>query len=90
MFAHDGDANSDFEWREIQCANREAAEVEARRQQDREATDTVEWIYLRNKEREWVARRVPRKIDVTSKQSRWRRWFGVVADELHLEDLFLR
>lgn len=90
MSAGDGYANSNSDWREIRCANREAAEVEVHRRQEREDTDTVEWIYLRNKEREWVARRVPRKINVTSEPSGWRRWLGVVADQLHIEDLFLR
>lgn len=85
-----GNEHSNFDCREVRCTNRATAEAEAHRQQEREDTDTVEWIYLRNKEREWVARRVPRKINVTSKPPRWRRWLGVVADELHLEDLFLR
>lgn len=83
-------ADSNFDSREIRCANREIAEAEAHHQQERENADTAEWIYLRNKEREWVARRVPRKLDVSSKPSGWRRWLGIVADQLHLEDLFLR
>jgi hypothetical protein len=56
------DPASDFEWREIPCASGEEAEAEARRQQAREDPQEVEWIYLHNKEGQWVARRTPRNL----------------------------
>jgi len=47
--------------REIRCSSREAAEAESRRQQDREDDPDAEWIFLRDKDRNWVARRSPRE-----------------------------
>jgi len=49
----------EFEEREIVCDGEESAGLEVQR---RQATDDVsaEWIYLRNAEGVWVARRVPR------------------------------
>jgi hypothetical protein len=46
--------------RDIRCSNREAAEAEARRQQDCEEDSDTEWIFLRDQDRNWVARRTPR------------------------------
>lgn len=46
---------------DVRCASREAAEAEARHRQDREDNPDVEWIFLRDKDRNWVARRTPRE-----------------------------
>jgi hypothetical protein len=49
-----------FEWREIVCDDEETARREAERQQANDDAELAEWIYLRNAEGIWVARRVPR------------------------------
>ena len=56
--------NAGFDWREIVCPNERAARGEAKRQQEQDDTDEAEWIYLRNKAGEWVARRTPRHLEV--------------------------
>lgn len=45
---------------EVECADGEAAEAEAARRQAAEDDPEMEWIYLRNKQEVWVARRVRR------------------------------
>jgi hypothetical protein len=60
-------SNDEFEWREIRRSNREEAEAEARRQQELDDAAEVEWIYLRNKRGEWVARRTPRDAESYAK-----------------------
>ena len=60
--------NPDFDWREIVCANRRAAEAEAEKQQATEDPDEVEWVYLHKESTgEWVARRTPRHIESAPK-----------------------
>jgi len=56
------DPHQDFDWREIPCDTEAAAQAEAERQQALEAPEEVEWIYLRNKSKQWVARRTPRHL----------------------------
>jgi hypothetical protein len=53
----DGDV-SGVERREVVCASEDAAKAEAKRQQAAEVDARAEWIYLRNRAGEWVARRV--------------------------------
>lgn len=83
------DQSPPFEWREIPCASAEAARVEAVRQQELEDPDEVEWIYLRNKDQQWVARRTPRHLGPEPSSKR-KSILGALVDNLHLEDLFLR
>lgn len=81
--------DSVFDQREIPCANSEAARAEAERQQRLEPEpEQAEWIYLRNQDRQWVARRTLRN-PVPSRSFRRALLDGVVKN-LHLEDLFLR
>jgi hypothetical protein len=54
-----------FEWREIPCDSESAAKAEAEQQQQLEDPNEVEWIYLRNRNHEWVARRTPRNLTVS-------------------------
>lgn len=56
------DQRQQFDWREIPCDTEAAAEAEAQRQQALEDPEEVEWIYLRNKRKQWVARRTPRHL----------------------------
>jgi hypothetical protein len=51
-----------FVWTEIVCESGEAAESEAQRQKERDSPG-AEWIYLRNANGEWVARRTPRHFE---------------------------
>jgi hypothetical protein len=53
-------AETTVETREIVCASEEAARQESQRQQADEDDVRAEWIYLRNTEGVWVARRVAR------------------------------
>jgi hypothetical protein len=79
----------EFGVREIQCMNREAAQDEARRQQELDNADEAEWIYLRNKEGRWVARRIPRDIESYSKPTgRLATLRDAIIDNFHIEDLF--
>jgi len=55
---HDREACA-FGEREIACDSEESARLEAQRQQSADDA-TAEWIYLRNADGAWVARRVPR------------------------------
>jgi hypothetical protein len=48
---------------EIPCTDRRDAAAEAASQQQTERDPTMEWIYLRNIDAQWVARRVPRAGD---------------------------
>ena len=48
---------------EIQCADRSGAEAKAARRQRDETDPSMEWIYLRDSQQRWVARRVPRAGD---------------------------
>jgi len=48
------------ERREVVCEHEDAAKAEAERQMAAEVDARAEWIYLRNKAGEWVARRVDR------------------------------
>jgi hypothetical protein len=74
---------------EIPCLNREAAEAEAKRQQELQTTDEAEWIYLRNKDRQWVARRTSHNTQADpTPPSRWRTLREAIIDNLHIEDLF--
>lgn len=50
---------------EVECEDGEAAEAEASRRQADETDPEMEWIYLRNKQEVWVARRVRRDGGVT-------------------------
>jgi hypothetical protein len=53
------DARPSFDWAEIPCAGRRAAQAEAQRQQETDTADAV-WIYLQAGEtKRWVARRTP-------------------------------
>ena len=56
------DQGQQFDWREIRCDTETAAKAEAERQQALEDPGEVEWIYLRNKSKQWVARRTPRHL----------------------------
>lgn len=79
-----------FDVREIQCANREVAEATAQRQQELDNVDEAEWIYLRNKDGRWVARRTPRDIESYTKPTgRLAALRDALIDNLHIEDLFL-
>ena len=80
---------SSFDSREIPCADEQAAHAEADRQQALEDPEDVEWIYLRNKNQQWVARRTPRHLP-EEPQSTKKSVLGAVMDNLHLEDLFLK
>jgi len=84
----DGLLKDEFDWREIPCANREAAEAEARRQQELDDATEVEWIYLRNKNREWVARRTPVRMTSARPIGHWRALGAAALDNFHPEDLF--
>jgi len=55
-----GADSSTFDWRELACPDEQTAAAEARRQQQHEDPEAVEWIYLRNNAGHWVARRTPR------------------------------
>ena len=46
---------------DVRCASRGVAETEARHRQDRADNPDAEWIFLRDKDRNWVARRAPRE-----------------------------
>ncbi len=55
------DQPAPFEETEVTVASEAAAAAEARRRQLLETDpDTIEWIYLRNADGQWVARRVLR------------------------------
>ncbi len=54
-----------FDRREIACASGDAAKAEAERQQSLDTRD-AEWIYLRNANGQWVARRTPRDLQAPS------------------------
>ncbi len=57
-------AAAPFEPREIACEGREAARIEAERQEAIETEPTAEWIYLKpEQKREWIARRTLRNPD---------------------------
>ena len=75
-------SEDEFEWREIPCANREEAESEARRQQELDDATEVEWIYLRNKNGEWVARRTPVR-GTEKRRSRWAALGAAMIDSFH-------
>ena len=80
---------AEFDVREIQCTNREAAEAEAQRQQELDNADEAEWIYLRNKEGRWVARRTPRDIESYAKPTgRLAALREAIIADLHIENLF--
>jgi hypothetical protein len=53
-------AEQNFASREIPCSDCEAAAAEAQRQQLQDDDAVAEWIYLRNTQGRWVARRTPR------------------------------
>jgi hypothetical protein len=72
----------EVEWREIPCANREEAEAEAQRQQELDDATEVEWIYLRNKNSEWVARRTPLRM-TEKRRSRWAALGAAMIDSFH-------
>lgn len=79
----------EFDWREIRCVDRQTAEAEVRRQQELDDAGEAEWIYLRNKEGRWVARRTPRDIESYAKPTgRLTALREAVIDNLHIEDLF--
>ncbi len=82
-----GEGVSDFDWREIVCADEHGARVEAVRQQQLEDPEEVEWIYLRNQNQQWVARRTPRHMPEPPK-SRRSKLLDVVRENLHPENLF--
>lgn len=80
---------AEFDVREIQCTNREAAKAEAQRQQELDHASEAEWIYLRNKEGRWVARRTPCDIESYVKPTgRLAALREAIIDNLHIEDLF--
>jgi hypothetical protein len=80
---------AEFDVREIQCSNREVAKAEAQRQQELDNDDEAEWIYLRNKEGRWVARRTPRDIEDYAKPTgRLAALRDALIDNFHIEDLF--
>lgn len=54
-----GDSRSFVEL-EIECADEAAAQALAQHRQSVELDDSAEWIYLRNQQKKWVARRVSR------------------------------
>jgi hypothetical protein len=72
---------------EIACADENTAREQAAHQQAREEAGAMEWIYLRNRSGQWVARRVPKNPPPESeRKSRAKRvidalvnypnWFG--------------
>jgi len=81
-----GDQNLDFFWHEIPCVNEAAARAEAQRQQALEDPEEAEWIYLRNKNKEWVARRVPRHLPEKPRSFK-RKLMDVIIENLHPENL---
>jgi hypothetical protein len=62
----------DFDWLEVPCASGEDAQAEAARQQLLDDPDAAEWIYLRNKDHQWVARRTPRNLPLPKPTKRSR------------------
>lgn len=72
-------AEQNFASREIPCADREAAAAEAQRRQQHDDDAVAEWIYLRNTQRRWVARRTPRD---PAAQTPPRTFRGAVLDTL--------
>jgi hypothetical protein len=75
----DSEPNGGFAWSEIICENREAAQSEAQRQQERDNAD-AEWIYLRNGSGEWVARRTPRDLKPARKPL-WKSLLEALIDQ---------
>ena len=75
-----------FHETEIIAPNEKAAAAEARRQRLAEPDqETIEWIYLRNKNGRWVARRVLRDPsasvrDDPESKSTWQRVADFVVD----------
>lgn len=76
---------SDFDRLEIACGSEEAARLEAERRQATDDDERAEWIYLRNAQDVWVARRVPRDWKpkpISAKRAFWEwltnpfDWFG--------------
>lgn len=75
--------DNDARHQEIGCSDRASAEAEAARQQQSETDPSMEWIYLRDSEEQWVARRVPRTGDGPEpKRSRGERIFDGALDFL--------
>ena len=54
--------NAEFDSREVACESEASARAEAERQRLAEDSTQAEWIYLRNREGQWVARRTPRDL----------------------------
>jgi len=53
-----------FDWREVVCADEEAAKAEAERRQALDDAGEAEWIYLRSdRTGQWLARRTPRHLE---------------------------
>jgi hypothetical protein len=65
--------------REILCGDEDSARAQAERQQQLEQAAEAEWIYLRNKDGRWVARRTARDPE-PSTPSRKERIFNAIAD----------
>lgn len=47
------------QFEEIECADEQSARALAAERQAAEQEPGAEWIYLRNRSRQWVARRIP-------------------------------
>ena len=62
--AETADTRLPFDWIEMPCATRAAAEAEAKHQQEADTEDAV-WVYLQTgmSRKRWVARRTPRDPD---------------------------
>jgi hypothetical protein len=85
------DLSAAFDSREIPCVDEQAAEREMQRQQQLDDPDVAEWIYLRNKAGQWVARRTPRHPTVADEKTSVKsKLLQAALDNLHIEDLFLR
>lgn len=75
------DSAIEFDWREIVCVDERNAKMEADRQQQLEDPQAVEWIYLRNRDQQWVARRTPRHMSAAPKSAA-RRFLDAALDLL--------
>jgi hypothetical protein len=81
-------AEQSFASREILCADREAAAAEAQRRQEQDDDVVAEWIYLRNNQGHWVARRTPRDPAAQTQPRSFRRsLLDTLIDTFHPEDL---
>ena len=65
--------------REMVCGDEDSARAQAERQQQLEQDPDAEWIYLRNRDGRWVARRTARDPQPAT-PTRRERIFNAIAD----------